>query len=501
MSIPPEEEAKILRYHHVEKWPVGTIAKQLGRHHATVDRVLSQAGLPKAERPRRASKLDPYLPFIIQTLEQYPTLNAQRLYEMVCERGYSGGADHFRHQMVHYRPRPQPEAYLRLRTLPGEQGQVDWGHFGSIEIGRAKRTLMAFVLVLSYSRQIFLQFFTDQRLANFLRGHEAAFSAWGGLPRVLLYDNLKSAVLERQGDAIRFHPTLLEFAGHYRFEPRPVAIARGNEKGRVERAIRYVRESFFAARRWRDLADLNAQAAHWCEDRSTRRPCPEDREISVAQAFVQERSHLLALPDNPYPTDERVAVKVGKTPYVRFDLNDYTVPPTHVRRTLAVIASAEQVRVLDGVTLIASHPRCYDKDQQIEDPTHIEALVARKRQARAHRGVDRLAQAAPSSTRLLTAAAERGEPLGSLTAALLRLLDRYGAAQLEAAINEALERGVPHSNAVRLSLERRREAQNQPPPLALALPDDPRLRAVVIRPHALGSYDDLDQEHDDDNDA
>ena len=112
MSIPPEEEAKILRYHHVEKWPVGTIAKQLGRHHATVDRVLSQAGLPKAERPRRASKIDPYLPFILQTLQQYPTLNAQRLYEMVCERGYSGGPDHFRHQMVHYRPRAQPEAYL-----------------------------------------------------------------------------------------------------------------------------------------------------------------------------------------------------------------------------------------------------------------------------------------------------------------------------------------------------------------------------------------------------
>ena len=271
------------------------------------------------------------------------------------------------------------------------------------------------------------------------------------------------------------------------------------QKGRVERAIRYVRESFFAARQWRDLADLNAQAAHWCGDHSTRRPCPEDRELSVAQAFVQERPHLLALPDNPYPTDERVAVKVGKTPYVRFDLNDYTVPPTQVQRILDVVASAKQVRVLDGTTVIASHPRSYDKDQQIEDPAHIEALVARKRQARAHRGVDRLAQAAPSSPRLLTAAAERGEPLGSLTAALLRLLDRYGAAQLEAAINEALERGVPHSNAVRLSLERRREALNQPPPLALTLPDDPRLREAVVRPHALGSYDELDQENDDEH--
>jgi transposase len=97
-----------------------------------------------------------------------------------------------------------------------------------------------------------------------------------------LYDNLKSAVLERQGDAIRFHPTLLAFAAHYRFEPRPVAIARGNEKGRVERAIRYVRDNFFAARTWRDLDDLNAQAEAWCLGQAADRPCPEDRVVPAA---------------------------------------------------------------------------------------------------------------------------------------------------------------------------------------------------------------------------
>jgi len=188
LAIPPEFEAKILRYFHVEKWLVGTIARQLGVHHATVDRVLSQAGLPKAERPHRASLIDPYLPFVLKTLEQYPRLTASRLYAMVRERGYSGGEDHFRHLIAHYRPRAQPEAYLRLKTLPGEQAQVDWGHFGKLTIGKAERTLMAFVMVLSFSRQIFLRFFLDARMSNFLRGHEAAFRAWGGLPRVLLYD-------------------------------------------------------------------------------------------------------------------------------------------------------------------------------------------------------------------------------------------------------------------------------------------------------------------------
>lgn len=119
-------------------------------------------------------------------------------------------------------------------------------------------------MVLSYSRDIYLRFFLDARMENFLRGHVGAFNTWCALPRVLLYDNLKSAVLERQGEAIRFHPTLLAFAGHYRFEPRPVAVARGNEKGRVERAIRHIREAFFAARSFSGLDDLNAQAEHWC---------------------------------------------------------------------------------------------------------------------------------------------------------------------------------------------------------------------------------------------
>jgi transposase len=148
-------EAKILRYHFVEQWGVNTIARQLGIHHTTVDRVLSQAGLPKAERARRPSIVDPYHPLIIDTLAQYPTLSAVRLLAMAQARGYTGGASQFRAHVAQLRPRRQAEAYLRLKTLPGEQGQVDWGHFGQLQIGRAKRPLMAFVMVLSFSRQLF----------------------------------------------------------------------------------------------------------------------------------------------------------------------------------------------------------------------------------------------------------------------------------------------------------------------------------------------------------
>ncbi|HEB86915.1 MAG TPA: IS21 family transposase, partial [Gammaproteobacteria bacterium] len=444
MAISQELEAKILRYHFVELWGPHTIAAQLDVHHSVVDRVLSQAGMPKAERAPRTSIIDPYLPFIIETLAQYPRLTATRLYAMAQQRGYPGGASHFRSHVAQLRPRKPSEAYLRLRTLPGEQSQVDWGHFGYVQIGRAKRPLMAFVMVLSWSRQIFLRFYLNQRMESFLRGHVAAFNAWGALPRVLLYDNLKSAVLERREDAIRFHPTLLALSAHYHFEPRPVAVARGNEKGRVERAIRYIRDNFFAGRQWSELDDLNAQADAWCAGPAANRPCPEDRSMTVREAFAQEQPHLLALPDNPFETDERVAVSVGKTPYIRFDLNDYSVPHTQVRRSVTVMASRIRVRVLDGSEVIAEHPRVYGKGEQIENPAHLEALVSDKRAARHHRGQDRLAHAAPSSHALLQQAAHRGTPLSRVTAQLVQLLDDYGAAELEYAITEALKNDVPH---------------------------------------------------------
>ena len=489
MTIAPELSARILRLYDVEKWRVGTISRLLCVHRDTVHRVLAQSGLPTPSSPLRPSRIDPYRPFILETLAKFPELTAVRLFGMVSERGYRGSGEHFRHLIAGMRPRPAAEAYLRLRTLPGEQAQVDWGHFGHLQIGRARRPLMAFVMVLSYSRAIFLRFFLDARMDSFLRGHAEAFASWDGLSRVVLYDNLKSAVLERQGDAIRFNPTLLEFAAHYRYEPRPVAVARGNEKGRVERAIRYVRDSFFAARAFTSLDDLNAQARIWCKGPVSDRRWPQDNALSVREAFHAERASLLALPESDYPLGERVAVSVGKTPYVRFDLNDYSVPHTHVRRTLSVLADESRVRIFEGMQELAAHPRSWDRGAQIEDTSHVQALVDHKRGARAHRACDRLAQAAPASAELLKRAGVRGHNLGSITAALMRLLQRYGAAALQMAITDALERDVPHPNAVRLALERAREASGRPPPVALVLPEHVARRDAPVRAHELASYD------------
>lgn len=493
-----ELEAEILRLYHAEGWPIGTVAHQLHLHHRTVRRVLARAGMALAAPLVRPSMLDPYRAYIQDTLARYPTLRASRLHQMVCARGYRGGPDHFRHLVASLRPRPLAEAYLRLRTLPGEQGQVDWAHFGHLQIGRARRALMAFVMVLAYSRHLFLRFYLNATMASFLDGHVQAFSFFNAVPRTLLYDNLKSAVLERRSDAIRFHPTLLELAAWYRFQPRPVAVARGNEKGRVERAIRFVRERFFAARRFTDLPDLNAQAHRWCLGEAAQRPCPEDRERSVMACYAEEQPRLLALPAESFPCQERLIVRAPKTPYVRFDLNDYSIPHTHVRRSLELLATVETVRVVAGATVLATHPRSFDRGAQIEDPAHIQSLVEHKRAGRAHRAMDRLHHAAPSGTKFFALAAERGVHLGSLTRGLVELLDSHGAEALESALLAALREDRVHLGAVRHFIDQQGAWRQQRPPIPVALPEDPRVRALSVRPHRLSDYDPLTREDDGD---
>ncbi len=486
--IPHDVEERIVRLYFVEKWRVGTIAKQCKVHHSTVQRVLHDQGIQATIKPR-PSKVDPFLPFIERTLKEYPSLPASRLHVMVVERGYTGAAGHFRRIVARLRPRKPAEAFQRLRTLAGEEAQVDWGHFGQHAVGRATRPLSAFVMVLSWSRMPFVQFFYDQQMSSFLAGHIEAFAFLGGVPRCLLYDNLKSVVLSRRGDAIQFNETALAFAAHYRYEPRPVAVRRGNEKGRVERTIRYLRTSFWPARTWSNIDDLNAQARTWCLDIAGQRACPEDDTMTVREAWETEKPKLLIRPGDDYAAHERRSVRVGKQPYVRVDTNDYSVPHTRVRRTLTVHTTPTTVRVFDGDTLVADHARSFSRKEQIEEPAHLEGLAQAKRESRKGRGLDRLHHAVPASSELLQGAAKRGHNLGSAVAGLLRLVDTWGAEAVQSAATAALKSDALHVAAVRQILEQRSQDAGLPPPIPITMPDDPRVQDQVVNPHPLSSYD------------
>jgi transposase len=483
--ISPETRAQIRRYFYAEHWKVGTIASELGVHPDAVRNAI-EAERFKSAQPLRVSLVDPYSEFIRLTLDQHPRLRATRIYQMIRDRGYRGSIGQLRRAVSSWRPLSR-EPFLKLQMFPGEQAQVDWAHFGHVMVGRAKRALSCFVMTLSYSRALYLEFFFDQTMENFLRGHVHAFQAWSGQPRVILYDNLKSAVLERRGNQILFHPRLLELSGHYHFAPRPCQVRAGNQKGRVERAIRYVRDSFWAARSFITLAETNRQALLWRDQIAHQRPWPGGDNRTVAEVFAEEQPRLLSPALHPFPTDRIETVHSKKSIYVRFDLNDYSIPPEAVGRQLTLVASDTQVRILDHSVEIARHVRSYDRHQLVLDPAHQEAVLKRKRKAYHSTPTGRLEQVAPESKTLLDLAFTQGESAGTQTAQLMKLLDEYGPAAFRRAISEALQRNTPHASSVAFLLRR----QPRSTPLALDLSRHPQAQSLDVRPHALETYDEL----------
>jgi transposase len=352
--ISPETRAQIRRYFYADHWKIGTIASELSVHPDAVRNAI-EAERFKSSKPLRASLVDPFAGFIRLTLDQHPRLRATRIYQMIRDRGYTGSITQLRRAVSVLRPVSR-EPFLKLNTFAGEQAQVDWAHFGHVMVGRAKRALSCFVMTLSYSRALYLEFFFDQTMENFLRGHVHAFEYWPGQPRVILYENLKSVVQERRGNQIQFHPRLIELSAHYHFAPRPCQVRAGNQKGRVERAIRYVRDSFSAARSFTTLAECNRQALVWRDEIAHQRSWPGGDNRTVADVFAEEKTRLLPPALHTFPTDRIETACSRKSMYVRFDLNDYSIPPEAVGRQLTMAASDINVRILDGRS--RSHAMC-----------------------------------------------------------------------------------------------------------------------------------------------
>lgn len=304
---------------------------------------------------------------------------------------------------------------------------------------------------------------------------------------------MASVVAERHGDAIRFHTRLLELCAHYHFAALPCRPARGNEKGRVERAIQYIRHSFFAARRFTSIEDLNHQALIWRDEIAHRRVWPQDDSRRVLDALKEEQPRLLPLPAHPLETDLMIPVKSDKTIYTRFDLNDYSIPPEAVGKQLTLAASPDIVRLMDGDREIARHRRSYDRHERIDDPAHIAALVEEKRKALGATAGSRLKSVLPRANEFLDAAFQRGESIGRLSKKMIELLDDYGAAELSAAIDEALERETPRATSLALILEQRRRLRRRKlPPVDFSHhPHLQHLADLSVPTQSLEAYDDL----------
>lgn len=487
MTISNAVAAEIRRLFYAEHWKRGTIAAQLGVHFDVVARVLGTFG-PKAGTPRPDARvLDPYMPFVDETLARHPRLVATRIYDMLVGRGYQGSLETLRRYVRTARPVPRNEVYLRVETLPGEQAQVDWAHVGSIAVPGGKRALWCFVFLLAYSRAIWAELVLDLGVESLRRSLVRASTYFGGSPRQWLFDNAKCVVVERAGDAIRFHPTVIDLAARLHVQPALCRPRRPTDKGKVERAIRYLKDRFFAARSFHSIAQGNAQLLEFFETVALERPHPRWPDRRVADVLEEERPRLLALPDPLPETDIVMPVAVDKTAFVRLDTNRYSVPSTYGRRSLTLVANDTVVRLLDGKTEVASHPRSWGRHQICELQQHRSALVEEKRRARDLKGRDRLRAEVPGIDVLLTRWADAGRNLGSMIGSTIVLLDAYGPAVLREVVADMITRGVHDRGAMAILCEQRRKRRSGPAPIIVELGQHVVERDVV--PHDLGGYD------------
>lgn len=488
--ISNEQRATIRRLFYGEHWKVGTIAAQLNLHENTVKAAVNIDQFV-ARGQARPSALDPFVPLMRDILKQYPRLTGTRLHEMLRARGYLGSAIQVRRKIVQLDLRPhKTEAFLRLDTLPGEQGQIDWADFGMLRVGTGQRRLYGFILVLSWSRALWAHFSFDQTMSAVVRGHVACFGALGGVPRNILYDNMKTVVLDRDGDAIRFHPRFIEVKSYYLFNARPCPPRRPNEKGRVERSIRYLRNSFFAGRHFSDLEDVRAQFETWRNEVAHARKCPQDKTITIAEALEMERPRLLSLPDSPLESCDVRAVVARKQPYVTFDTNRYSIPHHYVGVPVTAVASEEEVRVVYGEEEIARHYRCWLKNQTIEDPHHIKALVDHKQRGRELKGRELVLAQIPQAEALYEKLMDMHERTQPHTTKLLELIESFGVEPVRQAVERAVERGTPRADSVAFLVEK---AHTKTPGRLLPRPKFERREVdeLHVKNHILEDYDEL----------
>jgi transposase len=489
MTVNREIEMEIRRLFFAEHWKRGTIAAQLGVHGDVVERVIGPLGPQPTSAEPRASLLDPYCGFVIETLQRYPRLCATRIYDMIVERGYTGSLRTLRRFVLAHRPEPTREVYVRLETLPGEQSQVDWAHVGHIRVQGGVRALYCFVLLLRYSRVIWAELVLEQTTASLLRSLMRAAQYFGGVTHQWLFDNPKSIVAAREGSAIRFQPDLVELAGALHVSLRACRIRKPTDKGGVERGIRYLKTRFFPARVIPSLQAGNAALLHFLENIANKRQHPVHRERTVQDVFAQERERLLPLPAAAVPTDLVTSAPADKTALVSFDTNRYSVPPEAANRILTLVASDVEVRLLDRGRVVAAHARSWAKNELIEAPAHRAAILASKPGARDGKGRDRLRVEVPRADELMRRWLDDGRNVGSLVVRTLQLLDLYGANVLASAVDDLLQRGGHDFGALAMLCEQRRKKPRRLLPVQLA----PHVVDRDVIPHDLGGYDDNGQ--------
>lgn len=466
--LKPEIQAQILALKFSEHRSVRSIAREVGVDRKSVADVIDRRSVrtvPQEAATPRKSILDPYKPVIQEKLLRDPAMPATVIHQSIRRLGYSGSERHVRTYVTTVRVSPRPrEAFLKLSFEPGQCAQVDWGEFGDVFGDGVK--MHAFVMVLCYSRRIYVEFTRCEKFEDFIRCHENAFRFFGSRTKECWYDNLATAVTERLGRLVRFNARFHTYCGHHGFTPYACTPASGNEKGRVEDGVKYIRSSFWPDRVFRDFADLNAQCAEWMSGTANSREHRSTRKVPDLVFEHEEKQHMLALNPHLYGTDEVLSRGVSPQFHLTYETNQYSVPWTLVGLVVTMRTDAESIRIFYGDKLVAHHERHYGKHRIFTTPEHQVGLLERKPGADHHAWqvahVKEAGEALEKYLKLITAG---HRSLRSEVRRLVALITVYGAEAVNQATAGLLVRGVIGVENLELMLKVQGSPVIQPEPL------------------------------------
>jgi transposase len=415
---------QIKHLHEQEGLHVSQIASALALDPRTVAYWLAQDHYRPRKATPRSSKLDPFKADIVRMLDKYP-YSAAQVWQRLREQGFEGGYSIVKAYVRRIRPRRQP-AFLKLAFAPGECAQVDWGSFGSVAVGQTQRRLSFFVMVLCYSRMMYVEFTVSQTMEHFLACHQHAFEFFGGVPQTVMVDNLKSAVLKRAlGQEPLLNPKYADFAGHMGFTIAPCNVGKGNEKGRVENGVGYVKKNLLAGLDITHFSALGPAAKHWLDTVANVRVHGETRQ-PPADLWQKEKPYLSPLPPHPFDLATVSQVRASKQFRITVETNRYSVPAHLAGQVLTLKAYPDRLCLYRGENLVARHTRSYDRHGDFEDPDHPKPLLEQRKKARDHKLFMRFLTLSPeaetyylnpkSATSMRPITCERSSPLVTSTA-------------------------------------------------------------------------------------
>lgn len=498
--LTPETQSEVLALHFGQKKGIRTIARELSLTRKAVRTVvLRRAVALRSRRSPRKSILDPFKPKILGLLELDPKISGTVIFQRVRDDGYLGSYTVLKDWITGQRaiPHRAREAFLSLEFHKGQCAQVDWGEFGDPFNSGIK--IHCFVMVLCFSRLLYLEFTRSERFEEFIRCHENAFRFFGGVPQEAWYDNLTSAVTDRMGGLVRFNARFMAYMGHHGIRPHACNPARGNEKGRVEDGVKYIRYNFWPAREFKDFEDLCAQATTWRENFANKREHSSTGKIPILHFQSDEKAALRAVNPHPYDCDEVFSRVVPPQFHVLYETNRYSVPWTLVGMTVTIRVNANEVSIFYHDRFVTRHDRSYKKNQNFTKPEHVQGLLERKPGAtRDGWQIASVKNLGPKMMDYVDLLKSGRRSLRSEVSRILALATVYGEAPVYEATVACLEAGIVGVESLELSLKKRfHPSERAPEPLSFR--NDKLNRSVPTVD--LRRYDALLFESADKNDA